>query len=132
MYRPDDGNAYPVILGRTPYNKQLYDPYRPWQLFADRGYIVLVQDCRGRNASDGVFYPFLDEMQDGYDSVEWAASQKWSTGSIGMFGTSYLGVTQWMAAAAAPQDDHPVLHQLRLSQRMDLPERRAFAERTWG
>ena len=102
MFRPDDGDAHPVILGRSPYNKQLYDPYRPWQLFADRGYIVLVQDCRGRNASEGVFYPFIDEMQDGYDSVEWAASQKWSTGSVGMFGTSYLGVTQWMAAAAAP------------------------------
>ncbi len=102
LFRPDDDAAYPVVLARTPYGKQLADPPRPWLRFAAAGYNVVVQDCRGRFASDGVFYPFQDEMNDGYDTVEWVASQPWSTGSVGMFGTSYLGVTQWMAAAAAP------------------------------
>ena len=102
LYGPDDDLPHPVIVARTPYNKQLLDPPRPWLRFAAEGYVVVVQDCRGRFASDGVFYPFLNEMEDGYDTVEWAAVQPWSTGKTGMYGTSYLGVTQWLAAAAAP------------------------------
>jgi putative CocE/NonD family hydrolase len=102
VYRPDDDEPHPVVLARTPYNKQLADPPRPWLRLASEGYTVVVQDCRGRHASDGEFWPFRDEMNDGYDTVEWIAAREWCTGKIGMCGTSYLGVTQWLAAAAAP------------------------------
>lgn len=102
IYRPDDDRAYPAVVARTPYNKQLADPARPWMKFAASDYIVVVQDCRGRYASEGVFYPFLNEMEDGYDTMEWAAAQPWCTGSVGMYGTSYLEGTQRLAAAASP------------------------------
>ena len=102
LYRPEGDGPFPVVLARTPYNKQLADPARPWLRFASAGYAVVVQDCRGCFASEGRFVPFADEMDDGYDTVEWAAAQPWSTGRTGMFGTSYLGATQWLAAVAAP------------------------------
>jgi putative CocE/NonD family hydrolase len=102
IYRPEVAGPRPAVLARTPYNKQLADPARPWLRYAAAGYVVVVQDCRGCFASEGTFTPFADEMQDGFDSVEWVAAQPWSTGKVGMYGTSYLGVTQWMAAMAAP------------------------------
>ena len=67
-----------------------------------RGYAVVIQDCRGRYRSDGDFNPFLQEIADGYDAVEWCGSQPWSDGNVGMYGTSYVGATQWLAAIAAP------------------------------
>ena len=102
LYRPEGDGPLPVVLARTPYNKQLADPARPWLRFAGAGYAVVVQDCRGCFASEGRFVPFADEMDDGYDTVEWVAAQPWSTGKVGMFGTSYLGATQWLAAAVGP------------------------------
>jgi putative CocE/NonD family hydrolase len=102
VWRPDDDEPHPVILARTPYNKQLADPPRPWLKFASNGYTVVVQDCRGRWASDGHFVPFQDEIDDGYDTVEWIAEQDWCIGRIGMYGTSYLAATQWLAAVGAP------------------------------
>src|SRR5581483_346293 len=62
IYRPDDDEPRPVVLARTPYDKQLADPPRPWLRFASEGYIVVVQDCRGRWESQGEFEPFRDEM----------------------------------------------------------------------
>lgn len=102
VWRPEGDEPLPVVLARTPYNKQLADPPRPWLRLASNGYVVVVQDCRGRWASDGDFVPFRDEIDDGYDTVEWLAAQPWCTGKIGMYGTSYLGTTQWLAAAGAP------------------------------
>ena len=67
-----------------------------------RGYAVVNQDVRGRFRSDGSFRPFHQEINDGYDAVECAAAQPWSTGKVGMFGTSYVGATQWLAAVGAP------------------------------
>jgi len=105
VYRQDNDGKYPVLLQRTPYNKQ---DYRNGQTETDimgavgRGYVVVIQDCRGRYASDGEFKPFHQEINDGYDSVEWAGSQSWSDGKVGMFGTSYVGATQWLAAVAKP------------------------------
>jgi uncharacterized protein len=105
VYRPHAAGRYPVILLRTPYNKALpriaylqLDPMRA----ASRGYALVVQDTRGRFASEGVFYPFRHEAEDGYDTVEWAASQPWSDGKVGMYGASYMGATQWLAALAKP------------------------------
>src|SRR5208283_5539372 len=69
---------------------------------AAHGYVVIVQDTRGRFDSQGEFYPFRYESNDGYDTVEWAASLPYSNGKVGMFGGSYVGATQMLAAIAAP------------------------------
>ena len=92
----------PVILIRTPYNKQAYRE-EPLVVHAvDRGYAVVVQDVRGRYASDGVFDPYRHEGVDGYDAIEWLASQAWSNGRIATAGLSYPGAAQWLAAVEAP------------------------------
>ena len=105
VYRPAAAGKYPVILQRTPYNKALLagvilmlDVVRT----AGEGYAVVIQDTRGRYASGGEFYPFRDDITDGYDSVEWCAAQAWSDGQVGMYGASYVGATQWLAALSAP------------------------------
>lgn len=105
LYRPDSAEKLPVIINRTPYNKAMpmvfaltLDAMRA----AAAGYNVLIQDCRGRFASDGVFDCFTVEPRDGYDTIEWAAAQPWSDGSVGMYGASYMGATQWLAATQAP------------------------------
>ena len=69
---------------------------------AERGYAVVIQDTRGRWASDGNGYPLIHEMEDGYDSVAWAAGQPWANGKVGMYGGSYVGYTQWAAAVTQP------------------------------
>ncbi|MSQ25797.1 MAG: CocE/NonD family hydrolase [Dehalococcoidia bacterium] len=103
LYRPQKDGRYPTLLSRTPYNKSMANGMGNSAVrFAAAGYCVLLQDCRGRFSSDGDFNPFFQEINDGYDSVEWAAAQPWSTGKIGMFGPSYVGATQWLAAAARP------------------------------
>ena len=105
VYRPDAAGRFPGLLQRTPYNKSNAIP-RTGTLDAVRaamsGYAVVIQDIRGRYSSDGEFYPFFNEMDDGYDSVEWVASQPWCTGKVGMYGSSYAGATQWLAAKAKP------------------------------
>jgi len=105
VFRPEPEGDYPVLLTRTPYNKSLgnlsygwLQPIRP----ASEGYVVVVQDVRGRFESEGTFQPFHQELNDGFDTVEWAARQPWSNGRVGMYGISYLGATQWLAAAAQP------------------------------
>jgi putative CocE/NonD family hydrolase len=65
---------------------------------AGRGFTVVVQDTRGRWASDGDGYPFVHEQHDGYDTVVWCTEQQWSTGRVGMYGASYVGYTQYAAA----------------------------------
>jgi putative CocE/NonD family hydrolase len=104
VYRPADGGPYPVLLARMPYGKDL--PFNSTYLdtvrAARRGYIVAVQDGRGRYTSEGKFTPFVHEFEDGYDSVEWAAKLPGSSGGVGMIGLSYLGKTQWHAAVMQP------------------------------
>ena len=105
VYRPEASGRYPVILTRTPYDKDNYgtrvdslDPIRA----AREGYAVVIQNVRGRYNSEGEFYTFMNEIEDGYDTVEWAAAQPWSTGKVGMHGGSYVGATQWLAAVSRP------------------------------
>ncbi|HEX9766792.1 MAG TPA: CocE/NonD family hydrolase, partial [Nitriliruptorales bacterium] len=95
-----DGGPYPTLLYRNCYNAQMADEQAAW--FAARGYAVVLQDVRGRNDSDGFFVPIIQEVEDGYDSVEWAAGQPWSTGKVGMFGASYMGWTQLAAIKSQP------------------------------
>lgn len=104
IYRPSQSGSYPVVLMRLPYNKasaQTY-VYGSPSYYASQCYIVVIQDVRGTYASTGEFYPFSNEMNDGYDSVEWAASLPGSNGKVGMYGFSYVGATQWLAATQKP------------------------------
>nr|NNM89537.1 CocE/NonD family hydrolase [Bacilli bacterium] len=103
VYRPDEGGPYPVILTRLPYGKDgsaysVLDPIR----LAEAGYIVVIQDVRGCFASDGEFQGFPQEFNDGYDAVEWAAHLPNANDTVGMYGVSYYGYTQWAAAAMKP------------------------------
>ena len=103
VYRPDVDEPLPVLLQRTPYDKSqgrtgALEVIRA----ASHGYAVVIQDTRGRYTSEGEFYPFLDEPNDGYDTVQWCAEQPWSTGKVGMFGRSYVGATQWLCAITNP------------------------------
>ena len=99
IFRPKADGKFPVLLERTPYNKQGEDI--GWRA-APRGYVVIVQDVRGRYTSEGEWYPFKNESNDGYDTVEWAAALPYSNGKVGMFGGSYVGATQMLAAIAHP------------------------------
>lgn len=100
IYRPVSEEQFPVLLERTPYNRT--DEAAMANDLASHGYIVVLQDTRGRYESGGDFYPFRDESADGYDTVEWAARLNGSNGKVGMFGGSYVGATQMLAAMAVP------------------------------
>ncbi len=102
IYRPDAEGKFPVILERTPYDKRISRSVRSCLRFAAEGYVCIRQDVRGRFTSEGGWYPWKYESQDGYDAVEWAAALPYSNGKVGMFGGSYLGATQLLAAIAAP------------------------------
>jgi putative CocE/NonD family hydrolase len=99
VYRPQAPGRYPVLLQRTPYNRR---DAATGTFLASHGYVVVLQDTRGRYDSGGEFYPFRNEAQDGYDTVEWAAALEHSDGQVAMFGGSYVGATQMLAASAAP------------------------------
>jgi uncharacterized protein len=102
LHRPDRGGRFPVLVYRTPYGRR-ETPTDPLVLAAvRRGYAVLLQDVRGRYGSGGVFQPYRQEGKDGYDTIEWAARQSWSNGSVGTFGLSYPGAVQWLAAVERP------------------------------
>ena len=101
VFRPATPGRRPALLQRTPYSKNDRDSLRRFSAIAARGYVVIVQDTRGRYTSDGVARPH-DEADDGYDSVQWAASLPWVDGRVGMFGGSYLATTQLQAATRQP------------------------------
>ena len=106
VYRLATSQPAPTLVMRLPYDKEsmvqllspLYDSFR----IVRAGYVVVVQDCRGRFASDGTFRPMFQEATDGADTIAWAAQQLWSDGRVGTFGGSYLGTTQWLAAGETP------------------------------
>jgi len=104
VYRPDGEGPWPTLLTRLPYGKDTteemswLDPVKAVR----EGFMVVVQDTRGRFASDGAWEPFRHEREDGYDTVEWAARLPGSNGRVGMYGLSYFGSTQWMAAVEQP------------------------------
>ncbi len=105
VYRPEGGGRHPVLLQRTPYDKTLaalgwltLDPTK----LAEAGYAVVLQDVRGRFASEGEFRPYVNEADDGHDSIAWAAAQPWSDGRVGTYGISYTGQAQWLAAQTRP------------------------------
>jgi len=102
IYRPRADGTFPVILMRTPYDKSVSWAVGPAYQIAAHGYVVIAQDVRGRYTSEGEWYPFRHESNDGYDAVEWAAALPSSNGKVGMIGGSYVGATQMLSAIAHP------------------------------
>ena len=102
--RPGAPGKYPVLIFRTPYDKNEGDPdnERSFNDAVKRGYAMVIQDVRGRYASAGEFVAYQNEGRDGYDTIEWAAKQPWSDGRVGTFGLSYPGAVQWLAAVENP------------------------------
>ena len=105
VYRPADGGRHPAVLQRTPYDKRQYP--LTWPLLDPRklvaaGYVVAIQDVRGRFASGGDFLPYVHEADDGASAVAWLADQPWCDGNVGMYGLSYMGGVQWLAAERRP------------------------------
>ena len=94
IYRPDAEGKFPTVLLRIPYSNDQPRLHVRGRFFAERGYVVVMQDTRGRYDSDGTFYPFRNELDDGYDTDEWLGRQPWSNGRIGAIGGSYDGLTQ--------------------------------------
>jgi uncharacterized protein len=118
IYRPNIDGEFPVLLTRLPYNKDLpmfSHRYLDTNRLVQNGYIVIIQDVRGRFASEGEFYPFFYEAEDGYDTVEWAAKLPFSSGKVGMFGLSYYGFTQLLAAVERPPHLHAIVPAMTLS-----------------
>lgn len=105
---PRGPGPFPTILVRTPYGRpaelRLLGPFGLMgaQLFAERGYHVLIQGTRGRYRSEGRFEPFVQEAADGQATLAWIGGQPWFDGNLGMWGASYVGYTQWAVAADAP------------------------------
>jgi hypothetical protein len=101
IYLPREmGGRYPALLLRTIYHSK-DNRYSKWAVrFAQAGYAVVLQDCRGRHDSDGTWDPYVCEIPDGYDTHEWVAAQPWCDGQVGTFGVSYPGFTQTCAAPA--------------------------------
>jgi putative CocE/NonD family hydrolase len=96
----EGGPPYPVILIRTPYNKNWLTSYADY--YTRSGYVVAIQDVRGRWASEGDWEPFIHEGTDGFDTIEWLGTQRWSTGKVAMVGGSYAGTAQFAAAIQKP------------------------------
>ena len=104
IYRPGVAGRVPVVLQRTPYGK-VAELTTGMRAFVDRGYAVVTQDVRGRGDSEGDFHQYLQDGQDGEDTLSWVARQSWSDGRVGMFGGSYVGISQWRTALTG----HPAL-----------------------
>ena len=102
VYRPNAPGRFPVILQRTCYDRSEFDA-ADGAFFAQRGYVYVSQNVRGRGGSTGEFEPTLNEAADGYDSVEWCGGQPWSNGKVGMMGASYNGFCAWTAAVTRPK-----------------------------
>ena len=103
IYRPTGSGRHPVLLSVTPYSTERFPTaYDAAVYFAQRGYVYIFQDVRGRHESEGVWVPFVNDEKDASDTIEWAAKQPWSDGKVAMQGGSYLGQNQWRAAQAKP------------------------------
>ncbi|MFO8056390.1 MAG: CocE/NonD family hydrolase [bacterium] len=103
VYLPADGPPAPVVLTRIPYGTDTVVYQKLAKLFVRNGYVFVAQDTRGTFDSEGRWFPFIFEYEDGHDTVEWVNEQQWSNGRIGMWGGSYFGYTQ---LAAAPRNPH--------------------------
>jgi len=128
VLRPSGHGQFPVLVYRTPYGKEFaLREYSTFRHAVERGYAVVIQDVRGRYASAGDFLPYQQEGHDGYDTIEWAAAQPWSDGSVGTFGLSYPGAVQWLAAVENP----PHLKAMVPAMTFSTPQNFFYAGGTW-
>ncbi len=97
IFRPKGDGAFPTILSRTPYGKGAKN-HGMGRLYARQGYAMVLQDCRGRGDSEGLWDPFRYDADDGFDTQQWVGQQPWCNGKIGTAGGSYVGWTQWASA----------------------------------
>src|ERR1700733_12139390 len=97
---PGAGGEPATVLIRTPYGRHVMGPLG--RLYAERGYQVVIQSCRGTFGSEGEWSPLRHEQADGHATLEWVAPQPWFDGRLVMWGASYLGLTQWAVAEVAP------------------------------
>lgn len=106
LYLPAGGSSekYAVVLIRTPYGNVPGHNFNEAavQVFASHGYVVAVQDKRGKYRSEGTYLVSGGDATDGYDTVEWLARQPWSNGRVGTYGCSYLGDVQIFMAQTRP------------------------------
>jgi len=104
-YYPPGGGVQPTLLMRQPYGRDIASTvvYAHPAWFARQGYNVVIQDVRGRGDSEGEFYPFRHEARDGAETIAWVRARPESNGSVGMYGFSYQGMTQLLAAAEQPE-----------------------------
>ncbi len=99
LYFPEGAaEKLPAIMMRTPYNKNTDWTVEPARWFAGQGYVVAIQDVRGKFESQGEYIVSARDPEDGYDTIEWLAAQPWSTGKVGTYGCSYLGENQVQTA----------------------------------
>jgi hypothetical protein len=101
VYRPLAPGRFPALLQRTPYSKYTPRASQTFSQLAGHGFVVVIQDTRGRYMSDGVAKPH-DEAKDGFDTIAWVAQLPYVNGKVGMFGGSYLATTQLLAATLKP------------------------------
>ena len=99
-YPTDDSGDRPTVLIRTPYGRRIIGPLG--RLYAERGYQMVIQSCRGTFGSEGEFEPVRQEQADGHATLDWIAAQPWFDGRLVMWGGSYLGMTQWAIAGDPP------------------------------
>jgi len=104
VYRPNTEGTFPVLLMRQPYGRSIASTvvYAHPTWYTQQGYIVVIQDVRGRGTSEGEFKLFAHEIADGFDAVNWASQLPGSNGNVGMYGFSYQGMTQLYAAVEKP------------------------------
>jgi putative CocE/NonD family hydrolase len=100
IYFPHASGPAPVILHRTPYNNNGRLHMAEAAFFNAAGYVYVAQDCRGKFDSDGAWFPYRHEAADGDDTLSWCGAQPWSSGAIGMVGSSYAATAQWYAASS--------------------------------
>jgi uncharacterized protein len=100
IFLPQGRRRWPTVLVRTPYNRKARSTIG-YRFFAEHGFALVIEDVRGRYASQGNFGPIMQEGPDGNDTINWISEQPWSNGRVVMAGGSYLGIAQWWAAVQA-------------------------------
>jgi uncharacterized protein len=98
VYLPSGTGPWPTVLTRTPYGKDVGDPAKNETRYMTNGYVRVLQDSRGKGKSEGAYRPFADDVEDGYDTIEWIAKQPWSNGKVGMSGISAMAIATYNAA----------------------------------